>query len=46
MKVKFYDVVSKKPVMVDKSQTKEMTSKNGRKMLVGDYQGRKLYKFI
>jgi hypothetical protein len=46
MKIKFYDVVSKKPVMVEKTQTKEMMSKNGRKMLVGMYEGRKLYKFI
>jgi hypothetical protein len=46
MKIKFYDVVGKKPVMIDKADTKEMMSKNGRKMLVAEHNGRKLYRFI
>jgi hypothetical protein len=45
MKEKFYDVKAKKPVMVDMKDVKHMTSKNGRKMLVAHYDGRKLYKF-
>ena len=45
MKEKFYDVVAKKPVMIDMKDVKHMTSKNGRKMLVATHNGRKLYKF-
>jgi hypothetical protein len=45
MKQKFYDIVAKKPVMVDMKDVKEMMSKNGRKMLVATHMGRKLYKF-
>ena len=45
MKVKFYDVVAKKPVMVDMKDCSHEMSKNGRKMLVAHHMGRKLYKF-
>jgi len=46
MKIKFYDVVGKKPVMIDRSKCEERMSKNGRKMLVAEHNGRKLYRFI
>lgn len=45
MKIKFYDVVAKKPVMIDSSKTTEKMSANGRKMLVAEHNGRKLYRF-
>jgi hypothetical protein len=45
MKIKFYDVAAKKPVMIDEKDTKEMMSKNGRKMLMAMHMGRKLVKF-
>jgi hypothetical protein len=45
MKVKFYDIRAKKPVMIDMKDIKEEMSKNGRKMMVAMHNGHKLYKF-
>lgn len=44
--MKFYSVYDKKSVMVPEKDITYKTTKNGRKMAVGKYKGKSLYKFV
>lgn len=44
--MKFYSIRQKKPIEVPESNINYKTTKNGRKLAVGEYQGESLYKFV
>lgn len=43
-KIKFYDVIGKKPVVLSDYDLRR--TKNNRLQAVADYKGRKLYRFV